>query len=219
MSEAAQVVVRGTRAEDIPRLLEMSRAIYPARAAWTETELRSHLSVFPEGQLVAELGGRVLGMAASVVILWDDYDIRGSWRQFTGDGLFTNHDPVNGRTLYGAGVMVDPEAQGRGVGRALYAARRALTRRLELSRIRAGARLSRYARYADRMTARDYVAAVLDGEIRDPVLHFQVREGFRVLAVVPGYLPHDPESLGYAAVIEWLNPEYRASSAAPSTPR
>jgi hypothetical protein len=27
-----------------------------------------------------------------------------------------------------------------------------------------------------------------------------------VLAVVPGYLAHDPESLGYAALIEWLNP-------------
>jgi hypothetical protein len=25
--------------------------------------------------------------------------------------------------------------------------------------------------------------------------------------VVSGYLRHDPESLGHAAVIEWLNPE------------
>ena len=28
-----------------------------------------------------------------------------------------------------------------------------------------------------------------------------------MLAVVPHYLTDDPESLGYAAVIEWLNPE------------
>ncbi len=31
--------------------------------------------------------------------------------------------------------------------------------------------------------------------------------GFHVLAVVPHYLKDDPASLGYAAVIEWLNPE------------
>ena len=30
---------------------------------------------------------------------------------------------------------------------------------------------------------------------------------FHVLAVVPHYLNDDPESMGYAAVIEWLNPE------------
>ena len=27
-----------------------------------------------------------------------------------------------------------------------------------------------------------------------------------MLAVVSGYLPNDPKSLGYAAVIEWINP-------------
>jgi hypothetical protein len=27
-----------------------------------------------------------------------------------------------------------------------------------------------------------------------------------VIAVVSGYLRYDPESLGFAAVIEWLNP-------------
>lgn len=212
MSDPGEVAVRPTREEDIPRLLEISRAIYPTRAAWTEEELRSHLDVFPEGQLVAMVDGQVRGMAASLIVLWDDYDIRGSWRQFTDNGRFTNHDPVDGRTLYGAGVMVDPRAQGRGIGRALYAARRDLTRTHGLSRIRAGARLSRFSRYADRMSAREYVDGALRGEIRDPVLRFQVSEGFRVLAVVADYLPQDPASLGYAAVIEWLNPDYDAST-------
>ncbi|MCI0391401.1 MAG: hypothetical protein MOB07_21890 [Acidobacteria bacterium] len=39
------------------------------------------------------------------------------------------------------------------------------------------------------------------GEI-DDVVHNQC---FFVLAIVVGYLRHDPRSLGYAAVIEWLN--------------
>jgi hypothetical protein len=34
-----------------------------------------------------------------------------------------------------------------------------------------------------------------------------LHRGFKVLKVVSGYLQYDPESLGYAAVIEWINPE------------
>jgi hypothetical protein len=56
------------------------------------------------------------------------------------------------------------------------------------------------------MTATGYAARVERGELHDPTLSFQVKRGFRVLAVVSGYLQHDPESLGFAAVIEWVNP-------------
>jgi len=44
------------------------------------------------------------------------------------------------------------------------------------------------------------------GTIRDATLSFQLKQGFTVLGVVANYLAHDPESLGWAAVIEWRNP-------------
>jgi GNAT superfamily N-acetyltransferase len=162
--------------------------------------------VFPEGQFVATDGDRIVGMAASLIVLWDDYDFEASWRDFTAAGMFTNHDPDRGRTLYGAEVMVDPSRQGSGIGGRIYQARRELTVRLGLRRIRAGARLRGYHRVSTEMTAEEYVARIERGEMRDPTLSFQLRHGFRVIAVVSGYLGHDPESLGYAAVIEWLNP-------------
>ena len=59
----------------------------------------------------------------------------------------------------------------------------------------------------DRLKPEEYVIAVVEGLEYDPTLSFQLKEGFHVLAVVPHYLSDDPESLGYAAVIEWLNPE------------
>jgi hypothetical protein len=104
--------------------------------------------------------------------------------------------------------MVSPGRQGRGIGGLLYAARRSLVERLGLKRIRAGARLRGYAAHASRMSPEDYVIRVIRGELRDPTLSFQIRHGFRILAVVGGYLRNDPESLGYAAVIEWLHPAY-----------
>ncbi len=193
-------------------MIDLCSAVYPASPAWTAAHLESHLRVFPEGQFVAveRERGTIVGMAASLIVLWDDYTVSTSWRDFTDHGMFTNHDPARGRTLYGAEVMVDPRCQGMGIGTALYAAREALVRRLGLLRIRAGSRLRGYHRYADRLSPGEYVERVVAGELRDPTLSFQLHRGFRVLAVVSGYLRHDPESLGHAAVIEWLNPEVAA---------
>jgi GNAT superfamily N-acetyltransferase len=202
------IVVRNTCAEDFAGIIALGKAVYPETPPWTVEQLMSHLGMFPEGQFVAVEADsqRVLGMAASLIIRWDDYDMLDHWRDFTAGGTFTNHDPEHGRTLYGAEVMVYPAQQRRRIGSRLYEARRRLVERLKLLRVRAGARLRGYHRYARRMTAQEYVIKVVNGEIHGPTLSFQLKHGFHVLAVVPGYLAHDPESLGYAALIEWLNP-------------
>jgi GNAT superfamily N-acetyltransferase len=202
-----QTEVRNTKATDIPQVIQLSSLVYPGTAPWTEEQLESHLEVFAEGQFVAiePASGCVVGAAASLIVLWDDYDMDSSWREFTCQGTFRNHDPSSGRTLYGAEVMVNPNLQGRGIGKALYRARRDLTVRLGLLRIRAGSRLRGYHRFAAELKAEEYVMRVVRGEIGDATLSFQLRQGFEVLAVVTGYLRHDPESLGNAAVIEWIN--------------
>jgi len=202
-------VVRTPEPRDFPEMIALCERVYPDSKAWTEAQLASHLEVFPEGQLVIEeiATGRIVGMASSLIVRWDDYDFHADWREWTDHGFFTNHDPENGRTLYGAEVMVDPAMQRRGIGKRLYAARRKIVQRLGLLRIRAGARLRGYHRHAARLTPEQYVEKVVAGELRDPTLSFQIREGFQVVAVVPSYLRNDPESLGHAVVIEWLNPD------------
>jgi len=124
--------------------------------------------------------------------------------------MFTNHDPEYGRTLYAADVMVDPDFQGRGVGKRIYEARERLMRDRGLLRIRAGARLKGYHRYHNEMTVEEYVQKVVDGELSDATLSFQLKRGFKVLGVVHAYMRHDPLSMGYAAVIEYLNEDVAA---------
>jgi GNAT superfamily N-acetyltransferase len=202
-----EIIVRTTRPEDFSGIIDMTKEVYLESIPWNTTQLASHLNVFPEGQFVAvetEIQ-RVVGMAASLIVLWNDYDMRASWRDFTDHGMFTNHDPAQGRTLYGAEVMVRPSIQGKGVGKKLYAARQQLVERLGLLRIRAGARLRGYHRHADQMNAEEYVIKVIKGELGDPTLSFQLKRGFHVIAMVSNYLRHDPESLGHAAIIEWIN--------------
>lgn len=202
--------VRPTRAEDIPGIIELSRRIYGPDSAWAPAQLESHLRLFPEGQFVAiaadEAGvERVLGMAGSLILKWEQAHLDRPWREITAAGMFTTHNPA-GRTLYGAEVMADPDRRGQGIGTALYRARDKLVVRLGLKRIRAGARLRGYHRVADVMRPESYVAEVVAGRRRDPTLSFQLRRGFEVIRVVGGYLQRDPESLGWAAVIDRLNP-------------
>ena len=198
--------VRNTLPHDFADIIGLTRRVYTGAVPWEKEQLASHLQVFPEGQLVAvDENEKVVGMASSLIIRWDDYRFDDSWKDFTAGGMFTNHDAVHGRTLYGAEVMVDPDCRSLGIGSLLYKARRVLVERLGLLRIRAGARLRGYGRHAQKMSATEYAHAVVRGELRDPTLSFQLKHGFKVLAVIPGYLKNDPESAGFAALIEWLN--------------
>jgi GNAT superfamily N-acetyltransferase len=201
--------IETTRPEHIPGIIELCRNTYVGSPPWSEEQLLSHQQLFPEGQFVAihEGEGTVVGMAASLIVLWDDYEMTGTWRDFTASGYFTNHDPEHGRTLYGAEVMVDPGHRGKGIGKLLYRERRDLTKNLQLKRIRAGSRLRGYHRFHEVMSPQEYLAAVIAEEIVDPTLTFQLHQGFEVLQLAQNYLRHDPESLGYAAVIEWRNPD------------
>lgn len=206
LPENESVCVANTRREHFEQIARISREVYPNDAPWAPAHLQSHLEVFPEGQFVAldKVSGVVLGMAASLIVMWDDYDHLDSYNDFTDAGYFRNHDP-QGRTLYGAEVMVDPGQRRRGIGSLLYDAREALAKSKELIRIRAGARLPGYAAHAAQMDVETYVRRVIRGDVDDPTLSFQLHRGFHVLAVVPRYFQHDPRSKGYAVLIEWLN--------------
>ena len=205
----SHIVIRNTRPEDFPSIIELSRLVYPFGPPYSEIQLISQQRIFPEGQFVAidVLSQEVVGMAASLIVRWDDYDMQTNWRDFTNKGMFTNHDPVRGRTLYSAELMVSPFRQRQGIGSRIYEARLVLVKRLGLLRIRAGGRLRNYHRYADRMSAEEYVIRVVRGELQDPTLSYQLKCGYHVLGVVPNYLPQDTESLGWVAIIEWINNE------------
>lgn len=93
------------------------------------------------------------------------------------------------------------------MGAALYEARRRVCRSLNLRRILAGGRLANFVDYADTLSVESYVEKVRSGELQDPVLRFQLREGFSVRGILRNYIT-DPQSLNHASLIEWLNPDY-----------
>lgn len=208
----AKVKVRRATLRDLPHLVKLNIAAYPVLAdenvVWGEAHLANHLRVFPQGQLVAEVNGKILGAASSLVVDLGPDPLRDhTWSGITDSGYFNNHD-LNGDTLYGADVYVHPNARGLGVGAALYEARRKLCQKLNKRRILAGGRLWNYQDHAEKFSPQEYAERVVAGEFRDLVLSFQLREGFQLRGVMPNYL-RDPNSHNHASLIEWLNPDYR----------
>lgn len=196
------------RHADIPGVIALQERAFRKMPPWTREELEKHLAAFPEGQIVAvDAQGRIVGSASSLIVHWDDTKGLASWDDLTGKGTFAPHDPT-GNTLYGADIGVDPDAHHMGIGSSLYEARREIAHRFNLKHIVAGGRIPGFCRVRDHMSAEDYVASVLRGERKDPVLSFQLKNGFRVRGVIPGYLPFDEASCGYATLIEWVNPAY-----------
>lgn len=209
--KGVNVIIREATRTDIPRLIELNKTAYPSMAeeniVWKEGHLLSHQSVFPEGQLVAECEGEVVGMASSLIVNMGEDPLRAhTFAGITDGGYFYNHDR-HGDTLYGADVCVSPNYRGMGIGGALYEVRRQLCRKYNLRRILAGGRITNYRNHADRMSPEEYVRRVEAGELKDPVLSFQLREGFQLRGVLRNYIV-DPDSLNHATLIEWLNPDY-----------
>ncbi len=206
----SNIAIVHPKREHFAAIQALCKKVYPFSKPWSEKQLDSHRSYFPGGQFIAidKTDGSVVGLAFSLIIDWDDYSPQDNWVDLTSTGYFHNHNPRKGKTLYGAEVMVAPDRRGQGIGKLLYEKRRELASKYSLKRIRAGARLRGYSKYKDSLSPSEYVKKVIEETIFDPTLSFQLKQGFKVIDVAKNYLVNDPESLGYAAVIEWLNPQF-----------
>ena len=206
----SDLTVRHTTHDDVQALIALQKRIYPDIEPWPAEQVHHQLEVFPHGQVVATVGEQLVGCASSIIVNWDRWSALHTWDSVTAEGSFNTHDPT-GKTLYGAEVFVDPSIRGRRIGHWLYDARRKICRSLNLKRIIACGRLPGYHKYALEMSAETYAKRVVWGDIIDPVLNFQLREGFDFCGVIEGYIPEDRESGSFSSLIVWLNPRFRST--------
>ena len=206
------VVVRNTQLEDIPKIVDLQKESFPYLARygniWHPEELESHLSIFPQGQFVAvEPDGLIVGSASTLMVSLNPEYADHTWKGITANGMFTNHNS-NGDSLYGADISTHPKHRHEGIGGMLYEARKKLATMMNLRRMIAGGRLFNYSEYADKMSPFEYANKVIARELKDPVLSFELDNGFRFIKILPNYLD-DVRSLNYASFIEWLNPKVK----------
>ncbi len=209
--EEPRLQIRPLRIDDFDDLIALQLKCFPGMKPWLRAQIESQLAVFPEGQICAELDGKLVASSSSLMVRFDLHHDWHDWGEIADRGYIRNHDP-KGDTLYGIEIMVDPNLRGYRLARRLYEARKELARERNLARIIIGGRIPGYHRHAPEITAREYVDRVVAKELHDPVLTAQLANGFDLVRLIADYLPSDHESMGYATFLEWTNFDYRADS-------
>ncbi|MCA9147935.1 MAG: GNAT family N-acetyltransferase [Planctomycetales bacterium] len=204
---AWQVIVRPMKIEDYDQLVEMQLQCFPGMKPWGRDQIASQIAVFPDGQLVVEIDGKLAASSSSLILDYDPSLEWHNWQAVSDHGYIRNHDR-RGDTLYGIEIMVSPEFRGMKLSRRLYDARKELCREKNLARIIIAGRIPGYHEYAEKLSAREYIERVEEKAIYDQVLTAQLSNGFSVQGLIPNYLPSDVDSLGYATFLEWLNLDY-----------
>ncbi len=213
MSEGIKSVeLRNLQVEDYKQLKNSMIEAYPGmeNSYWREEQIEKLLAIFPEGQLVIVVDGKVVGSALSLIIDEDIVDKNHDYKKITGNYSFSTHNH-NGEILYGIDVFIHPNYRGLRLGRRLYDARKELAEQLNLKSIVFAGRIPNYEKYADELTPKEYIEKVKKKELHDPVLSFQLSNDFHVMRVMKNYLEGDKKSKEFAVLLEWNNIYYDES--------
>lgn len=202
-----EIVVRNIVQEDLDEVTALSAKCFGPDMSLKYEHFVSQLELFPEGQICLEYNGEIVGTALSLIVDFEDYGDKHTYYEICDLGFIRNHN-AKGRNLYGIEVGVNEEYRGMQLGRRLYEGRKKICKELNLENILIGGRMPFYYKYAERMSAEEYAEEVVQGRLYDPVMTFQLKNGFKLEKVMANYLPGDEESLEYATLMEWKNEDY-----------
>jgi predicted amidohydrolase/GNAT superfamily N-acetyltransferase len=174
---------------------------------WKEEQIKTLIDIFPEGQVVIRINGNIAGCALSIIVNYEKYSGKHTYKEVTANQSFTTHDN-DGDVLYGIDVFIMPEFRGLRLGRRLYDYRKELCEKLNLRGIAFGGRIPNYHKYADSISPKQYIEKVKRREIHDPVLNFQISNDFHPTRILNQYLEGDTDSGEFAVLMEWDNIYY-----------
>ncbi len=200
----AEITITTLAPEHFVQLAQLQRDCYPTlgeQELMNVEHFAAQYDVFPEGQIVALDGDRVIGQGSGFFTDFDFDHPDHTFEEICAGFYFTNHDP-DGDYYYGADISVHPDYRGQGIGKLIYAARKDVVRRYGKKGIVAGGLLPGYAEHKHEMTVQAYVEKVLAGELFDPTLSFQLKMGFELRGLIQDYI-EDSASDNWSTLIVW----------------
>ncbi|MBT2699818.1 GNAT family N-acetyltransferase [Bacillus sp. ISL-40] len=202
------VIIRNYSKLDFDNLIKIQSECFPppfpSELWWNKEQLTNHVTLFPEGALCVEVDGELAGSLTGLTIDFDPDDKSHTWEEITDHGYIRNHNP-KGNTLYIVDISVRPKYRKLGLGKLLMQAMYHVVIEKSLDRLLGGGRMPGYYKAADSLTPEQYLAAIIKGDIQDPVITFLLRCSRVPLGIVENYL-EDEESYNYATLMEWKNP-------------
>lgn len=204
-----KVELRNLQIEDYKELKNSMQEAYSEleNSYWREDQIEKLLKIFPEGQLVILVDGKVVGSALSLIIEYKKVIANHTYKEITGQYTFSTHNP-KGEILYGIDIFIHPKYRGLRLGRRLYDARKELCESMNLKSIIFAGRIPHYNKCKDEFTPKQYIEKVKNKELYDPVLSFQISNDFHVKKIMKNYLDGDVSSGEYAVLMEWNNIYY-----------
>lgn len=204
-----KIELRNLKIDDYKELKNSMMEAYSEleNSYWKEHHIEKLLAIFPEGQLVVLVDGKVVGSALSLIIDYRKVIANHTYAQITGNYSFDTHNP-QGEVLYGIDVFIHPKYRGLRLGRRLYDARKELCEQLNLKSIIFAGRIPNYIDYKEELSPKQYIEKVKQKELYDPVLSFQISNDFHVKKIMKNYLVGDTSSNEYAVLMEWNNIYY-----------
>ena len=206
------VELRNLQVEDYKQLKNSMIEAYPemANSYWKEEQIEKLLQIFPEGQIVIVVDGKVVGSALSLIVDEDLVDKNHDYKKITGNYTFSTHNPSS-EILYGIDVFIHPQYRGLRLGRRLYDARKEVCEQLNLKSIVFAGRIPNYGKYSQDLSPKEYIEKIKKKELHDPVLSFQLSNDFHVMRIMKNYLEGDKSSKEFAVLMEWNNIYYDES--------
>jgi predicted amidohydrolase len=194
---------------DYQQLKQAMIEAYPnmPNSYWKESHIETLINKFPEGQVIIKVNGQLAGCALSIIVDFDKYELKHTYKDVTGNYTFNTHTK-DGDVLYGIDVFIKIEYRGLRLGRRLYDYRKELCEKLNLEGIAFGGRIPNYHKYKDQYTPKQYIEAVKRKEVHDPVLNFQMSNDFYPSKILRGYLEGDQDSGEFAVLLKWDNIYY-----------
>ena len=139
-----KVELRNLRMEDYDQLAKSFKRIYADHDVfWTHEQIKTLITIFPEGQVVIVVDDKIVGCALSIIV---DYNmVKGdhTYAKVTGNETFNTHNP-QGNILYGIEVFIHPDYRGLRLGRRMYEYRKELCEKRNLKASRFGGRIPNY---------------------------------------------------------------------------
>ncbi len=208
--------VRRARPDDVPALVTLDGLSQAPGLRNSEAQIEGRISVFPQGQLVLERDGEVIGAIFSQRIA--SVDLIDGVTMETAESL---HRP-DGRVGQLLLILVHPDhRQSMGAEELLGFALDYLSLVDGIERVVGVTRCRDFARRADRsMSHADYVAQ-RDSLARplDPVLLMHAAQGARIERVMPGYRAGDSDNEGYGVLVSYdLDKRQERKASGPKRP-
>ncbi len=88
-----QIVIRQITMEDYDQIAQVQERCFPGMKTWNREQLESQISIFPEGQICIEYGGRIIASSSSLILDFALYSNWHNWKEVADGGFIRNHNP------------------------------------------------------------------------------------------------------------------------------